>query len=131
MQSVCSSIGMNLCLNEKFSSKFNSSKEDLMRIVPVILSSISLCHDIGNPPFGHFGEKAICSFFHEYFVTGKIFNKSGQKIIELFSEYKDAGPHIVQWDGNNANGLKVSSGTYFYRLTVDGISRTMKMLFIK
>ena len=64
-------------------------------------------------------------------VSGIIFNQSGQEIIELFSEYKEAGTHIVHWDGTNANGLKVSSGTYFYRLTVDGISRTMKMLFIK
>jgi hypothetical protein len=64
-------------------------------------------------------------------VTGKIFNQSGQEIIELFSEYREAGTHIAHWDGDNANGLKVSSGTYYYRLTVDGISRTMKMLLIK
>jgi photosystem II stability/assembly factor-like uncharacterized protein len=64
-------------------------------------------------------------------VTGKIFNQSGQEIIELFSEYREAGTNIAHWDGDNANGLKVSSGIYYYRLTVDGISRTMKMLLIK
>jgi photosystem II stability/assembly factor-like uncharacterized protein len=64
-------------------------------------------------------------------VTGKIFNESGQEITELFSGYKKAGTHLAHWSGKNANGLKVSSGTYFYRLTVDRISHTIKMLLIK
>ena len=67
VQSVCNSIGVNLCLNEKFMNMFTDSKNELIRIIPVILSSISLCHDIGNSPFGHFGEKVIRSFFEDYF----------------------------------------------------------------
>lgn len=35
-----------------------------------ILSSASLIHDIGNPPFGHAGEKAISKWFDKYFVNG-------------------------------------------------------------
>ncbi|MGE5579395.1 MAG: dGTP triphosphohydrolase [Bacillota bacterium] len=32
-----------------------------------ILATVGFAHDLGNPPFGHFGEKAIRSFFVSYF----------------------------------------------------------------
>jgi len=31
-----------------------------------LLATAGLIHDLGNPPFGHFGEKAIQSFFTDY-----------------------------------------------------------------
>lgn len=34
-----------------------------------LLASAGLIHDLGNPPFGHFGEKAIQAFFKNYFET--------------------------------------------------------------
>jgi dGTPase len=42
--------------NQKYDDHFGS-----------ILSSIALIHDLGNPPFGHFGEKAIGNWFADYF----------------------------------------------------------------
>ncbi len=30
-----------------------------------IVAAACLCHDLGNPPFGHSGEKTISSFFSE------------------------------------------------------------------
>ncbi len=60
-----------------------------------IVAAASLMHDIGNPPFGHSGEKAI----GEYFKTGKgiQFKK------ELLSkEYQD----LIDFEGN-ANGFKI------------------------
>ncbi|MCH2033719.1 MAG: deoxyguanosinetriphosphate triphosphohydrolase [Tenacibaculum sp.] len=60
-----------------------------------IVAAACLMHDIGNPPFGHSGEKAI----GEYFKTGK-----GLKYKEELSEkeYQD----LVDFEGN-ANGLKI------------------------
>lgn len=60
-----------------------------------IVAGACLMHDIGNPPFGHSGEKAI----GEYFKTGK-----GLKYKEELSEkeYQD----LVDFEGN-ANGLKI------------------------
>ncbi|WP_299259125.1 dGTP triphosphohydrolase [uncultured Aquimarina sp.] len=60
-----------------------------------IVAAASLSHDIGNPPFGHSGEKAI----GEYFATGE-----GKKYKELLTskEYQD----LIDFEGN-ANGFKI------------------------
>ncbi len=60
-----------------------------------IIAAASLAHDIGNPPFGHSGEKAI----GEYFSIGK-----GQKFKNLLSdkEWQD----LIDFEGN-ANGFSV------------------------
>ena len=60
-----------------------------------IVAAAALSHDIGNPPFGHSGEKAI----GEYFKTG-----NGQQYKALLSakEYQD----IIDFEGN-ANGFKL------------------------
>ncbi len=60
-----------------------------------IVAAASVTHDIGNPPFGHSGEKAI----GEYFKSGK-----GIKYKEQLSakEYQD----LIDFEGN-ANGFKI------------------------
>lgn len=63
--------------------------------IGAIVAAASLAHDIGNPPFGHSGEKAI----GEYFKTGK-----GLRFREQLSavEYQD----IIDFEGN-ANGFRL------------------------
>jgi dGTPase len=60
-----------------------------------IVAAASLAHDIGNPPFGHSGEKAI----GEYFSNG-----NGQKYQTALSkkEWQD----LIDFEGN-ANGFSV------------------------
>lgn len=60
-----------------------------------IVAAAALSHDIGNPPFGHSGEKAI----GEYFKTGK-----GQQYKEKLTdkEWQD----LVDFEGN-ANGFSL------------------------
>jgi dGTPase len=38
---------------------------DASRNVPAMLAAVGLAHDLGNPPFGHQGEKAIAGWFRE------------------------------------------------------------------
>ena len=60
-----------------------------------IVAAAALAHDIGNPPFGHSGEKAIGEFFK---------NGKGKKYRPLLSnvEYQD----IIDFEGN-ANGFRL------------------------
>ena len=60
-----------------------------------IIAAASLAHDIGNPPFGHSGEKAI----GEYFSIG-----NGQKFKNLVSEKE--WQDLIDFEGN-ANGFSV------------------------
>ncbi|WP_158846867.1 dGTP triphosphohydrolase [Algibacter sp. L1A34] len=60
-----------------------------------IVAAAALAHDIGNPPFGHSGEKAI----GEYFITGKGKNFQNQLTDK---EYQD----LCDFEGN-ANGFKI------------------------
>jgi len=60
-----------------------------------IVAAASIMHDIGNPPFGHSGEKAI----GEYFKTGKGLQYKDQLTDK---EYQD----LIDFEGN-ANGFKI------------------------
>jgi dGTPase len=60
-----------------------------------IVAAASVTHDIGNPPFGHSGEKAI----GEYFKTG---NGAKYKDQLTEKEYQD----LIDFEGN-ANGFKI------------------------
>jgi flagellar hook assembly protein FlgD len=43
----------------------------------------------------------------------------------------DAGRYSVMWDGKNDNGVRVSSGVYFYRLLAGDYVSTKKMVMLK
>jgi len=60
-----------------------------------IIAAAALAHDIGNPPFGHSGEKAI----GEYFKSG---NGKHYKTQLTDKEWQD----IIDFEGN-ANGLQI------------------------
>ena len=64
-------------------------------------------------------------------VLLKIYNIRGELVRTLVNEYKPAGYHTVSWDGKNGDGVAVSSGIYFYRLSSESFSATRKMVMLK
>jgi hypothetical protein len=50
-----------------------------------------------------------------------VYNILGQIVSSLISEQRSAGNHSIDWNANDSNGKKLSSGIYFYLLKATGI----------
>lgn len=91
--SVGMSIGNNI--SRRVIQKRPELKNTLVEEIGTIVSAACLAHDLGNPPFGHSGEKAIQTFFSE---------GPGQKIKSMVSsEFWD---DITHFEGN-ANAFRI------------------------
>ncbi|MFC1493191.1 T9SS type A sorting domain-containing protein [candidate division KSB1 bacterium] len=97
---------------------------------PKTPTKFELLHNYPNP----FNPSTTISFSlpkNEY-VSLEIFNSLGQRVrLLLKNSLRPSGQNLVLFDGMNDNGLKLSSGVYFYRLTVNGITQTRRMTIIK
>jgi hypothetical protein len=56
----------------------------------------------------------------------EVFNVLGRKVATVLEDYRDAGRHVVTWDGSTQ-----ASGVYLYRLTAGECVQTKKMLLLK
>ena len=91
------SVGMSIGndISRRVIRKRSELKDTLVEEIGTIVSAACLAHDLGNPPFGHSGEKAIQTFFSE---------GSGQKIKSMVSsEFWD---DITHFEGN-ANAFRI------------------------
>jgi len=71
VMSIGHSLGLGICENKEFCEKINRDENSLIREIPTLLKNACLVHDIGNPPFGHFGETVIKTFFNDFFNDPK------------------------------------------------------------
>lgn len=91
------SVGMSIGndISRRVIQKRPKLKDTLVEEIGTIVSAACLAHDLGNPPFGHSGEKAIQTFFSE---------GPGQKIKSMVSsEFWD---DITHFEGN-ANAFRI------------------------
>ena len=113
VSSLGQSLGNDVCrlLKDKHSELQNTLFEEIGTIV----SAACLAHDMGNPPFGHSGEKAIQTFFTE----GK-----GKTIKESVSS--DFWNDITHFEGN-ANAFRLLTHRFLGR-RLGGFVMTYSML---
>jgi len=64
-------------------------------------------------------------------VSLKIYNVLGQLVRTLVDEEKAAGSHRVTWDGRDDRGQELSSGVYLYRLEIENLRVSRRMLLLK
>lgn len=103
------SLGIRICEKDDFASTIGADKINLFREIPVLLKNACLVHDIGNPPFGHFGETVIQEYFKKIFAQeqekeekAKAENKE-VKLLKLTTEQQE---DFTNFDGN-AQGFRV------------------------
>jgi dGTPase len=79
------SLGIRLLDDKNFIEKSSLDADQLLRQIPIILKNVCLVHDIGNPPFGHFGEQVIQNYFKSYFDRCSLeLNKQEQEDFTMF-----------------------------------------------
>ncbi len=81
-------VGLRLTKAKKLPKQVDASG------VGMIVSTACLAHDIGNPPFGHAGEQAICEWFKE--------NK--KKFLDPLTDAEQAD--FLNFEGN-AQGFRI------------------------
>ena len=64
-------------------------------------------------------------------VSVKIYSINGQELVTLHSANLGVGEYTAQWNGTDAFGRKVASGTYFCKLQMDDWSVTRRLVFIR
>jgi hypothetical protein len=60
-----------------------------------------------------------------------VYDVGGRLVRELAQGVQPAGAHMVTWDGRDANGNRLPSGTYFYRLEAPDFEATRSMVLVK
>ncbi len=108
VSSVGRSLGTDVA-NELLARRPELAATDISAI-GAIVSAACLAHDLGNPPFGHSGERAIRSYFSEgqgremaHYVSS-----DGQRLTE--AEWSD----ITRFDGN-ANTFRLLTHQFGHR----------------
>ena len=67
----------------------------------------------------------------ESLVKLTVYDMTGAVVKNLLNNSLGAGNKEVTWDGTNANGAKVATGMYIYRLEAGSFSSVKKMLLLK
>lgn len=110
---VAEMLATRLTRNDKFVENYKEKASIYADSITTILRTASLIHDIGNPPFGHFGEVSIQNYFTRYLNSRHIITD-------------EESLDFTEFDGN-ALGLRIVSKLQ-YTGTLDGLNLTFATL---
>jgi dGTPase len=113
------SLGIKICEEEDFVKKVGSTKTFLYREIPIILKNSCLIHDIGNPPFGHFGETVFQNYFRKLFSKKTFCLSKAEKEDFLYFDGNAQGFRVV-------TKLQILNDTYGLNLTAATLATYLK-----
>ncbi len=64
-------------------------------------------------------------------IEFSVFDLAGRRVSMLFKGPQGAGTHQIVWEGNDASGRQVSSGTYVARLRVGDVTRHERVVVLR
>lgn len=111
-RSLGSLIGQSIY--EKYKSDLTEESKDFYRYsLYNVIASACLCHDIGNPAFGHSGEDAIASYFikNETELKAKFSNEEWADLINFEGNANAIRVLTQQQNGKSEGGLKLTYST--------------------
>jgi len=116
--------------------------EDIILNIPLVRTNVANDDNTQSPEPADFGlsnypnpfnPTTTISFIIPY--TGDIklsvLNIKGQRVKGLYSGLISKGHHCIVWSGLDDRGTAVSSGVYFVRVEMNGMSQTHKLILIK
>ena len=113
VMSVAESLAHFYTRTEAFRNTYGEKAYGYDASISAILRTAALLHDIGNPPFGHFGEITIQNYFKKYLEEHHIITERQAR-------------DFTQFDGT-ALGLRIVSKLQ-YTGTLDGLNLTYPTL---
>lgn len=113
VMSVAESLAHYYTRSESFKRIYGDRAYEFDASISAVLRTAALLHDIGNPPFGHFGEITIQNYFKKFLQDHHIITE--RQALDF-----------TQFDGN-ALGLRMVSKLQ-YTGTLDGLNLTYPTL---
>ena len=134
-QSSFNISGNNLCSELPYCIDGNQGEQDTSNCENVSIEDRFSLYEYGIKsafpnPFNS-SIKLVYQISSNVFVEGSIFDIKGKKVVTLFKENKYPGKKAVTWDGKNQDGMLVSAGVYYFRLSSDQLIETKKILMVK
>lgn len=123
VMNIAVSLGSSLCRNDEFKKVYGiEGAYELEQKICAILKTAAFVHDIGNPPYGHYGEATIRKYFK---------NMNWDDYIEEFGvkEVKFVKDHILdftEFDGNTEGFRILTRGQYLG--DINGLNLTFASL---
>ena len=105
LEVACVGRSLGNGISRRLTRMYPELKDTLISETGNIVSAACLAHDMGNPPFGHSGEKAISA----YFTEGK-----GQALKEQLQQVPAWWTDIINFEGN-ANAFRLLAHKFLGR----------------
>ena len=118
-------------VNPRSTPEFTDINDNEINILPTTSEYLILDQNYPNP----FNPSTTITFIIVKEITENIelviFNVKGQKVKHLINEPLPIGQHSITWFGDDDNSESVTSGVYFYKLSVGKEMKVKKAIVVK